>query len=892
MREASGIALAVSPAGHPHLVPTDVPVAAALRARVERDFVEAPFTALLDLGAREPETALPASLAFGRDLARLLVSTACKIPDLERARATLVLPAPSTELDTMLLTAPPMIGGEYLSRPVLAEWWTRLESALRESLAVFAGTVEAWLAERSPIWSVVGRVCFHLAENKASADTPFAFLATYASRVSEGAKIQHVPLGRALERSAGAKDQLLALLVPVQRAATKSACVRRLVDSGDVFRALAWTPEQAHELLREVALLEESGVVVRVPDWWKKRAARLEVTITVGGRPPGGIGAQAMLDFDVALTIDGAPFSDEEWRALRASTSGLAKLRGQWVEVDRETLEEVLGHWRTAARKARDDGVSFHDGMRMLAGVSLESKGEAALPERAAGWSRVIAGDWLAGALAGLRSPEGLGAVDPGSELRATLRPYQRAGLRWLWLLDRLGLGGCLADDMGLGKTIQLIALLLLKRREPGRRASLLVLPASLIANWIAEIARFAPTLRVFVAHPSVARGAEQPDLEALDLVITSYGTLHRLPWIATTRWDAVILDEAQAIKNPGTRQARAAKALEARTRIAVTGTPIENSLGDLWSLFDFLAPGFLGTSKAFTALTKRLGDRGPGGFGPLRDAVRPYILRRLKSDKTVIQDLPEKTEVAAFCGLSKIQAVHYQDAVTALAEQLSSVDGIRRRGVILSSILRMKQICNHPSQWLGDGVYAPEHSGKLTRLAALAEEIAARQEKVLVFSQFREMTEPLARFLEGIFGRPGLVLHGDVPVKKRKALVDAFQDERGPPFFVLSLKAGGTGLNLTAASHVIHFDRWWNPSVEDQATDRAYRIGQKRNVLVHKLVCRGTIEEKVDAMIAAKRGLSKEVLEGGSEISLTEMSDSEIMAMVQLDVAAAMAEA
>jgi SNF2 family DNA or RNA helicase len=473
--------------------------------------------------------------------------------------------------------------------------------------------------------------------------------------------------------------------------------------------------------------------------------------------------------------------------------------------------------------------------------------------------------------------------------LKTSLRPYQEIGLAWLRLLSSLGLGACLADDMGLGKTIQVLALLLDLQRRAGNH--LLVVPASLIANWQAEIARFAPSLSVIIAHPSVEDpSAITPErVSEVDLVITTYGTVARVAWLQERGWDTVILDEAQAIKNPGAKQTRAIKALRARVRLALTGTPVENRLGDLWSIFDFLNPGLLGTAKIFGSFTKRLAAS--GDYSPLRSLVRPYILRRLKTDRSVIADLPDKTEVPAYCSLTKIQAALYQDAVDALKQQLSTVTGIQRRGLILAFLMRFKQICNHPSHWLGDGQWAPAASGKLARLGEICESIAAKQEKVLVFSQFREITEPLAAHLQTVFQRGGLVLHGETPIKQRQKLVDRFQTDDELPFFVLSVKAGGTGLNLTAASHVIHFDRWWNPAVENQATDRAYRIGQKRNVLVHKLICRGTIEERIDEMIEAKKGLSREVLDGGGEALLTEMGDAELIRLVSLDIHRALAE-
>ena len=353
--------------------------------------------------------------------------------------------------------------------------------------------------------------------------------------------------------------------------------------------------------------------------------------------------------------------------------------------------------------------------------------------------------------------------------------------------------------------------------------------------------------------------------------------------------WHFAILDEAQAIKNPGAKQTRAAKALKAQARIVLTGTPVENHLGDLWSIFDFINPGLLGSAKQFSRYAKGLADRTDNPYGPLRELVRPYILRRMKTDKAIIADLPDKTEVKAYCSLSRRQAALYEQAVQDLEKALEETDGMQRKGLVLAMLMRFKQICNHPSQWLNDNAWAEEDSGKLARLREIGEVVAARQEKMLVFTQFREMTAPLAGFLGGVFGRPGLVLHGETAVRNRRDLVQRFQEDETVPFFVLSLKAGGAGLTLTAASHVVHFDRWWNPAVENQATDRAFRIGQKKNVLVHKFICRGTVEEKIDRLIESKRGLSDELLAAGGEIKLTELKDAELLQLVALDLNAAM---
>jgi non-specific serine/threonine protein kinase len=610
----------------------------------------------------------------------------------------------------------------------------------------------------------------------------------------------------------------------------------------------------------------------------------------------------ALLDFRMDVTLDGERLSAAEIKRLLAHSDGLVLIRGKWVEIDHEGLRRTLDKFEAIERRAASDGLSFGEAMRMLAGAGIaenDSGGQADID-----WGHAVAGPWLAETLAALRRPDGLARIDPGKSLQGTLRPYQLAGVQWLYLLTQLRLGACLADDMGLGKTIQVLSLLLTLKNETGdkRKPSLLVAPASLLANWASEIARFAPSLKARVAHPSAAPAeklnavdadnpADADMLADVDLVITSYGFLARSPWLGAAPWRLVVLDEAQAIKNPAAKQTKMVKQLRADARIALTGTPIENGLGDLWSIFDFINPGLLGSSKQFSSFVKGLADRPHGTYGPLRELVRPYILRRLKTDKSVIADLPDKTEVKAFCALGRRQAALYQQAVEELARRLEDVDGIQRRGMVLAFLMRLKQICNHPSQWLGDGAWVERDSGKFARLRDIVEVIAARQEKVLIFTQFKETTAPLAAFLGSVFGRAGLVLHGETEVKKRKELVRRFQEDENIPFFVLSLKAGGAGLNLTAASHVIHFDRWWNPAVENQATDRVFRIGQTKNVLVHKFICRGTVEDKIDQMIESKKQLAGDVLGGGADMVLTEMKDDELLKLVALDLSAAMRE-
>jgi superfamily II DNA or RNA helicase len=876
--------LLLTPAGHLRWRGDD---AADWRdAEIGRGFEHDWREGLFLLAARRPQTAAWPALRYWQGVAERYLTGLCHLPP-DSADITVLAPTPA-ELDHWLLTAPPMPGGEYLSQPVLHGIWDALHAwtqlAVRDD-----GGLARFIEQRAPKWRQVGRVCLHLAENKTDPERPFAFMATYTSGLSEGGRLRHLPLSKALEQYAGAKNRaaLLRLLTPLQRAAERVDWLRALVDGGEIYQPRAWTPPRAYTLLRSIPELEDAGLSVRVPDWWQARP-RPKVKVGIERRA-AGLGLDAMLDFDVSMALGNETLSRKEIEALLEAGDGLVQFKGRWIELDRARLKQALEHWRAVEQQAHD-GVSFIEGMRLLAGAPADLRADGA-DDAERVWLQVEAGAALRETLAKLREPSRLDALDLGEALHATLRPYQREGLGWLHFLTQLGLGACLADDMGLGKTVQVLALLLaIKREGDAQSPALLIVPASLLGNWRAEAQRFAPSLSLALLHPSetdketLERIAADPAgaLAGVDLVVTSYSMLKRLP---AQGWRLLVLDEAQAIKNAGTQQSKAVKALDAQARIALTGTPVENQLGDLWSLFDFLNPGLLGPATVFKAFAKRLEAGAQPDYAPLRQLVAPYILRRMKTDRSIIADLPPKTEAERYCLLTRAQVRLYQQSVEAMARALDSADGIARRGLVLQTLMRLKQICNHPSQLSGAPDYAAADSGKFQRLAEICEELAERQERVLVFTQFREIIDPLMAHLAGIFGRPGLCLHGGTAVAARKSVVAAFQAEDGPPFLVLSLKAGGTGLNLTAASHVIHFDRWWNPAVENQATDRAFRIGQTRHVLVHKLVTQGTIEERIAAMIADKQKLSDELLAGSGEIKLTELPDDQLLDLVRLDV-------
>ncbi len=874
-----------------------------LAGALEMAFGKSSAEGLLLLASGEPTLELPSELVFWRSLARQFFQAVCQLGEGGFQKWRSVAAPPEAELALLAAEAPPMCGLEYLNAGLLRTLWGELRELVAVRAAEFSGGPAEWLRSVSPLWHLLGRVTFHLAENKRDPQRPFAFLATYTHKLSGQDRLQHLPLAEALKASAGARDmeKIESLLEPVRRAAERSPLAKELLDKRSLFSPQAWTVPQAHRFLTESPAIESAGVVLRLPDWWSPRnRPRPQVQVRIGGRPSSVVGLDQLLDFEVAVSLDGETLTPDERRKLLAGSEGLVLLRGKWVEVDQAKLKQALDHWNLIANE-HPNGIGYITGMRLLAGADFGVK--ESIAEELVSWSDITAGDWLRDKLECLRRPENIDAVQPGFDLKATLRPYQAEGVRWLWFMLELGLGACLADDMGLGKTIQIIDLLLQRKRTVGGKKplpSLLVVPASLLGNWRKELARFAPSLVVFFAHRSetsleiLDRVAADPkgELAKFDLVITSYGLVRRQEWLAKATWSLAVLDEAQAIKNPGSAQTKSVKKLAAERRIVMTGTPVENHLGDLWSLFDFCCPGLLGSASQFQQFVKRIGKQQDSqAFGSLRRLVRPYILRRMKTDPAIVPDLPDKIEMRTECGLSRKQAALYERAVRELAERLEVAEGMARRGLVLSTLMQLKQICNHPDQYLGSAAYLPEQSGKFGRLAQICEPIVERQEKALVFTQFQSLTKPLADYLAGVFGCPGLVLDGKTAVRKRAELVQTFQDEMGPPFLVVSLKAGGSGLNLTAASHVIHFDRWWTPAVENQATDRAFRIGQKRNVLVHKFVCRGTVEERIDEMLGSKQAVVDQLLGGEGETQLTELSNDELLRFVSLDIGRAKAE-
>jgi SNF2 family DNA or RNA helicase len=643
------------------------------------------------------------------------------------------------------------------------------------------------------------------------------------------------------------------------------------------------THDEVYQFLTEIQpLLESNRFAVMVPDWWK-RAARLKARVKLEAQEAGSSG---LLNFDSLvryrweISLGGETISRDEFEELVALKQPMVRFKGQWITLDPAQVEAALQFFE-------NDGGEGELGM--LDALRLTADDSQATVEGLEVEAVDVSG-WLNDLLAGLRDPALLELPSIPENLDATLRPYQQRGFGWLVQMRRVGLGACLADDMGLGKTLQTITLWLHERSGNGvKPPALVVCPTSVVGNWRHEINRFAPSLRVMVHHgpDRLQADAFAEEARKYDVVLTSYALLSRdRETLTGLIWAEVVLDEAQNIKNPSTKQTQAARALKADHRIALTGTPVENRLGELWSIIQFLNPGYLGSRQAFRSQfgipIERYGDQEMAST--LRRLVAPIILRRVKTDPTVIADLPEKFENKTYCTLTSEQATLYEAVVREELELLQAAeDDMSRRGAVLRMLTRLKQVCNHPAHFLKEsGGQLAGRSGKLARLVEMLEEVIDRGERALIFTQYAEMGSLLQPHLASAFGAEVLYLHGGTPAKKRQEMIEKFQLDYGPPVFILSLKAGGTGLNLTSANHVFHYDRWYNPAVENQATDRAFRIGQTKDVQVHKFICLGTLEERIDELIERKLALAESVV-GVGENWLTEMSTADLRDLVSL---------
>ncbi len=677
---------------------------------------------------------------------------------------------------------------------------------------------------------------------------------------------------------------------------------------------LSLTTKQAYEFLREVRpILMEQGFAVQVPEWWDSPMARLGARLRVDSGEADAADAQgrtatssaagtqlglgALVKYRWEIAVGDTSLTLHEFEQLAAKRTPLVRVNGRWVEIRPEDVQSAIKF----IRENPGGEMSVGDALRMAYASDLKETGIPVIGLEASGWLQAF--------LASEANAQSLAAIDPPKSFLGTLRPYQTRGVSWMSFMERLGFGLCLADDMGLGKTIQLLALMAHEREQAGQPVpspgpTLLLVPMSVVGNWIHETRRFCPNLKV-VVHHGTDRMLGQTLIDAAsnaDLVITTYALAHRdRDTLNQVNWWRIVLDEAQYIKNPAAKQTQAVRSFKGARRVALTGTPVENRLAELWSIMDFLNPTYLGTAggfrQRFGVAIERYHDKARSE--QLRGLIRPFVLRRLKTDPTVVADLPEKVESREFCHLTSEQASLYESCVRRMLAEVEEAEGIQRRGLVLSALIKLKQICNHPAQLLKDHdkdvedapdddmpkgavVVHPSRSGKCIRLIEMLDEVLAEGDKALVFTQFRQMGHMLQGMLRHHLGRDVLFLHGGTTQAQRQSIIETFQKEGTAPILILSLKAGGVGLNLTAATHVFHFDRWWNPAVENQATDRAYRIGQTRTVQVHKFVVRGTLEERIDQMIESKTALAENII-GSGEQWLTELDTSQLREILTL---------
>ncbi len=629
--------------------------------------------------------------------------------------------------------------------------------------------------------------------------------------------------------------------------------------------------ETAFEFLNEKALLlEEAGFGIIMPSWWtssKKKVkllAELEEPIVVGMFNPSTVA-----EFHYRVALGDKSLSFEELSELAQHKLPLVQLRGEWLHIDHDHLARVLQHW-----KKKSNITTLKDILGLAVGAKEELCDIAI--------DGIVSDGWIKDLLKQLKEPSVIENLEPPTGLRAELRPYQLRGYSWLTFLKNWGIGACLADDMGLGKTIQTLALIQkIYNDKELYKPTLIICPTSVMNNWHKEAQRFTPDLKLMIHHGGDRMKGDQlaKKVKKSHIVISSYALLFRdEEHLKNIEWDGVILDEAQNIKNATTKQATVARALSANYRIALTGTPVENNLRELWSLMHFLNPGLLGSMKSFDAKfyipIQKYNDT--SARLKLKQITKPFILRRMKTDKTIIEDLPDKQESKVYCQLTEEQVSLYEAVLEEFEERIADAFGVSRAILIASTLTRLKQVCNHPAQFLHDNSPILERSGKMIRLGEIVQKILSSRGKVLIFTQFTGMADLLKPYLESQFGFRVLYLHGGVPRNMRDKIIERFRNDASSPIFILSIKAGGTGLNLTAANHVIHFDRWWNPAVENQATDRAFRIGQTKNVQVYKFVCVGTVEERIDEMIQKKQELADSVI-GTGESWLTHLFNNDL---------------
>lgn len=801
------------------------------------------------------------SVNYLKHLSEIYINKVIIKPSLNFTKTKENIDFSNSEINEIIEETPYIIGSENICKKWLIDLFNKLNEIFYDEINDFDGSTSEYFQKHNRNIQIPSRIYFHLVENTKSNDYPFAFLATYTALKDN--RIVYYPLKYALEEFKNDKKRLNKLISSITDVSKDSSFIKKLVDKGEIFHPLNFSEEDAFTFLKELVIYENNGIVCRIPNWWVTRDSSNKISIDLQEKIQEGMGFMnpyAIITLAPSMIYNGIEITKAEIMQLLNQNEGLAHIKGKWIENNHQKLEELLENYEYYSQ----DGTSLSEILQIISGIKESECNNQIVIEFARK-------DWLKQFINKQFFSVNENVI--GSNFKGELRPYQFDAFKWLYGMNKLNFGVCLADDMGLGKTIEVLSFLDKYKEENGKNV-LLIVPASLIENWKHEIEKFTPELDYFVlkGNKNITIGKTNSFL-----TITTYQTAAKSDYLDTINWDLIILDEAQAIKNYETITTRKIKSLKSRMRIALTGTPIENNLLNLWSIFDFINPGLLGTRKQFKEFSKTL-ETDVEQFKNLKVLIEPFILRRLKSDKSIINDLPEKIETDVYINLTKNQIILYKNRIDELEQQMNaSKSEFEAKGKVLNAIMSLKQICNHPSQYLGKMDYQLEESGKFVELKNICENIFEKREKVLVFTQFKEIIPALNNMLKDIFKIEGYCIDGDTTLSVRDKYVNSFQND-DIPYMILSVKTGGVGLNLTAAQNVIHFDRWWNPAVEDQATDRTYRIGQKENVSVFKFITADTIEEIINEMLKVKKDLADKYINSVDGNVMNKLSSQEIL--------------
>lgn len=817
--------------------------------------------------AFETNNVVSTSIKYLKHLTNIFLNKVIVNPSLNLTKEKVDINFSEQEIVEMIDDTPYFIGNEFINKKWLQNHFSQLNKVFYNEINMFDGSISEYFQSKNRKIIFPSRIYFHLVENKNNGKYPFAFLATYSELKNE--KIVYYPLKYALTEFKNDKYRLNKLISSITNVSKDSEFIRNFINSGEIFYPLNFTEQEAYIFLKELNIYEQNGIICRMPNWWTTRKNENRITIDLKEKIEESwriLTPSVIINLVPSIIYNGVKIDYSEITELLNKSEGLAHIKGKWVVIDHLKLKKILDEYEYYSK----DGTSIFEILQIISGIKkVEEIDDIKIEFTRKDWLNRIINKQFSDNLHSNLS----------ENFNGILRPYQYDAFKWLYGMNRLNFGVCLADDMGLGKTIELLSFLDKYKEENGKNV-LLIIPASLIENWKNEIKKFTPDIDYFVLK---GQKELQFGKTRAFLTITTYQKAVKSEYLETVNWDMIVLDEAQAIKNYDTQTTRKIKRLNTRMRIALTGTPIENNLLNLWSIFDFINPGLLGTINQFKRFCKTL-EQNLDNFSNFKSIIEPFILRRLKTDKSIISDLPEKFENDVIINLSKEQVILYKDRVKKFEEILmqgkkscKNRSKFEEKSEILNVILDLKQICNHPSQYLGKKGYKLEESGKFIELKSICETIYEKREKVLVFTQFKEIIPALNDLLREVFKKDGYCISGDTSLANRNLYVNNFQST-DVPYMILSIQAAGVGLNLTSAQNVILFDRWWNPAVENQAIDRTYRIGQKNNVLVYKFISANTIEYAIDKMLKIKANLADKYINSISNDILNKLSAEELL--------------